>query len=380
MSARRNVASSRDLILGTMSTDTDTVESFTASQLTLARANDFVRFVALHRKYAGDPNAYHLAIRNFPVFFPRSLHKELFTKAAVAVGSTLDATWASPLSPIRQLPEAFIALLRPRTLVGRIPGIREVPFNVTVPAQTAGSVFSWIGQGAPAPVTKSDFSSVTVPFAKAGGLVVISEELAELSSPPAIALMREEMINGCQQFLDGQFIDPAVAAVANVSPASITNGAGNSASAGTSQANAATDLQTILTAFFAANPSVENAVILTRPSNAVAIARATNTPTLGLKGGSIYGIPVIVSQTVGDRLIVLDASQILVADDGGIEVSITNDALVQMDSSPADPTINTTVLISLFQANLIGLRITRFINWKRAATTAVRYISGAAYV
>jgi hypothetical protein len=117
-----------------------------------------------------------------------------------------------------------------------------------------------------------------------------------------------------------------------------------------------------------------------RPSNAVAIARATNTPTLGLKGGSIYGIPVIVSQTVGDRLIALDASQILVADEGGIEVDISNNALVQMDSAPTDAQTAATVLISLFQMNLVGLKITRFINWKRVQTTAVRYISGAAYV
>jgi hypothetical protein len=356
------------------------IDTFTASQLTLARANDFVRFCALLKRFAGDPNAYHLAVRNFPVFHPRSLHKELFTKTAVAAGTTLDATWASPLSPLRLLVEAFLALLRPRTLIGRIPGIRAVPFNVSVPAQTAGGTFGWIGQGAPAPVTKPDFASVTLAGAKAGGIVVLTEELVEHSSPLAVAVTREEMINGCQQFLDGQFIDPAVAAVANVSPASITNGAGNSASAGTSQANANTDWQSLTTNFFASNPSVENVVALMTPANAVALSRALNQPTLTIKGGTAHGIPVITSGTVGARLIMLDASQILVADDGGLEVDMSNDALVQMDSSPADPTVASTVLISLFQANLVGLRITRFINWKRAQTTAVRYISGAAYV
>ena len=85
---------------------------------------------------------------------------------------------------------------------------------------------------------------MTLAAAKAGGIIVLIKELARAIRPRlAVAVTREEMIAGCAQFLDGQFVDPAVAAVANVSPASITNGAGNSASAGTSQANAKTDWQ-----------------------------------------------------------------------------------------------------------------------------------------
>ena len=68
------------------------------------------------------------------------------------------------------------------------------------------------------------------------------------------------------------------------------------------------------------------------------------------------------------------------ADDGGLDVAVSNEALVQLDSSPDRSNRRRTVLVSLFQANLVGLRITRFISWKRAQTTAVRYISGAAYV
>ena len=59
------------------------------------------------------------------------------TKAAVAVGTTTDATWAGPLVVTQPLNE-FLELLRPRTLLGRIPGLRQVPFNVSVPTQTTG--------------------------------------------------------------------------------------------------------------------------------------------------------------------------------------------------------------------------------------------------
>jgi HK97 family phage major capsid protein len=360
--------------------DYERLSTLTADQLTLANANDFVRLVALQKQFAGDPNAKHLAFRNFPVHYPRSLNVELFSKAAVAAATTTDSTWAGPLSPIRPLMNAFVALLRPRTLLGRIPGLRAVPANVSVAAQTTGGTYGWVGQGASVPATKSDFATVTVPATKCGGIVGISQELAELSTPAAIDAMREEMVAGCSQFLDTQFVDPAVAVSAGVSPASITNGAGTTASAGTSAANALTDVQVLVTQITTANPSIENLVILSTPANAYAVAKAANSNTLGLNGGTYYGIPWITSGSVGARLIALDASQILVADDGGLNVDVSTSALVQFDSAPADPTVASTVLISLFQKNLVGLKITRMVTWKRVASTAVYYISAAAYV
>jgi hypothetical protein len=69
--------------------------------------------------------------------------------------------------------------------------------------------------------------------------------------------VREEMIAGVAQYLDTQFVGPAVAAASNVSPASITKGTTAITSAGTSAANALTDLQALLSAFVTANPNVE---------------------------------------------------------------------------------------------------------------------------
>ena len=311
--------------------------------------------------------------------YPRSPNLHLFQKAAVAAGTTTDATWAGPLSVTKPLADAFLELLRPALLIGKIPGLRRVPFNVAIAAQTAGSVFGWLGEGAATAASEADFATVTMGRTKVAGLIVISRELAQLSSPSAIAVMTADLIAGCKQFLDGQFIDPAVAAIANTTPASITNGAGNSASAGATSANAATDFQTLVSAFVASNPSVEDLVILSTPANAIALSRALDQPTLGLKGGTAFGVPIVTSNSVGARLVALDASQVLIADDNEFEVAVSNSASVQMDGAPSEPTASSTILLSLFQRNLVGLRLTKFINWQRAATTAVRYISGAAY-
>ena len=305
------------------------------------------------------------------------------TKAAVAVGTTTDATWAGPLVVTQPLNE-FLELLRPRTLLGRIPGLRQVPFNVSVPTQTTGGTYGWVGQNKPKPVTKADYASVTVPFAKAAGIIVISEELAMLSSPSAEGLVREEMIAGMGQFLDTQFVDPAVAVAANVSPASITNAAATIASSGVTGAAAKTDLASRVAVFAAANIPLDGSVWLMNDSNAFGIAMSVNAlgqplfPGMTAQGGTLFGMPVIVSNNVGLRVILVHAPSILYADEGGVRIDVSREASVQMDSAPTDTVDATTVYLSLWQRNLIGLKAERFITWIRARTAAVTYITTAA--
>jgi HK97 family phage major capsid protein len=311
---------------------------------------------------------------------------EMMLKAAVAPGTTTGATWAAPLVPVQQMQNEFLELLRPRTIIGNLPALRKVPFNVSVPAQTGGGTYGWVGQTKPKPLTALAFATVSLGFAKIAGIVVITEELAKFSSPSAEETVRNDMIAGVAAFMDAQFIDPAVAAVATVNPASITNGAANSASAGTSGDNAKTDIKTLVKTFTVANQSTKNAALIMSESNAFALATALNPlgqPLFGgftSAGGSIMGIPVVASQAAGTNLIIVDQSGILYADDGQSTIDVSKDATLQMDSAPASPADATTVYVSLWQTNCIGLRVERFCTWARARATAVAYITGAAYV
>ena len=360
------------------STTTDsTLPQFTQTQLMNWRSLDYVRWLSLI--YQNDGREMQAA-KIFEMNYPRSPNVELVLKAAVAAGSTTDATFAGPLAVTNPLTDAFLEFLRPATLLGKIANLRRVPFNISVPSQTAAGTYAWVGQGAPTVVTKADFSTLSLGVSKASGIIIVTDELAKLSRPGADVVLRNELVKGLAQFLDTQFVDPAVAPVANVSPGSVTNATTAITSAGTLQANAATDIQALVSQFVAANPDVENMVLLMKPANAVAIARATNTQTLGLTGGSLWGIPVITSGNVGDRLIALDAQGILYADDGGVEISVSRSATVQMDTVPTDPTVAATVLVSLYQRNLAGFKGTRWINWQRAALSSAKYVSGAAYV
>lgn len=312
-------------------------------------------------------------------------YEGLVQKAAVNPGTVTDPAWAAPLAVVRPLMDEFIELLRARTVIDRIPGLRRVPFNVSVPIQNAASTVAWVGEGAPKPVGQLGFTSTTLLIAKAAGIVAISVELAKISNPSAEALVREDLIREIAKFLDTQFLDPTVAGVAGVSPASITNGAQGIGTAGTSPDNARADIKALVTAFTNNMLPINESVFIMSEANAFALAGAITTlgvrpfPDIMATGGALLGVPVITSQAAGNRVILVHTPSILLADDGGVTVDISQEASLEMNTAPTSPVAAATVLVSLWQQNLIGVRAERFINWKRARTTAVVYTT-AAYV
>jgi hypothetical protein len=82
------------------------------------------------------------------------------------------------------------------------PGFKRVPFNISMPVQTGGGTYAWVGEGAPKPVGNLQFSSATLGIAKAAGIIVISEELAKISNAVGRGVVRNDMIKGMAQYLD----------------------------------------------------------------------------------------------------------------------------------------------------------------------------------
>lgn len=306
---------------------------------------------------------------------------ELWMKAAVAPGTTTDPQWAGALVQIQNLTNEFIELLRPATILGKIPGFRRVPFNVQVPIQTAGGTYGWVGQGAPKPVTKLTFGTDQLLVAKAAGIIVLTQELVRLSDPSAEAIVRADMVAGIAQFLDQQFIDPAVVATA-VNPASVTNGT----VAIPTTNDPLKDIHALMSWFAAANIPLTGVTLIMSETNAFTLGMQRDPlgnrrfPNMGVNGGSVDGITIITSNTAGTNVIAMVPSFILYADDGGVTIDVSTEASVQMDSAPMNPADATTVYRSFWQDNLVGLRAERYINWKRVKLEAVKYVSGATYV
>jgi len=303
----------------------------------------------------------------------------LALKAAVAGGTTTDATWAAPLVN-QNIADDFIALLRPATILGKIPGMREVPFNTKVPAQTAGGTYGWVGEAKPKPLTKLAFAPESLGMTKVAGIIVLTQELIRLSNPKAEELVKKDMIAGIAQFLDGQFIDPAVAAVAGVNPASITNGAATAAAT----TNPLADFLSLISHFSTNNISVSGLAFIMSPANALSLSFRSNLdgspefPGVGVDGGTWKGLTFITSNTAGGNVVALQPDMILYADDGQVTIDASTEASLQMDSAPASPADATTVYVSLWQTNQVGLRAERFANWKRVGNS-VKYLTATAW-
>ncbi len=304
----------------------------------------------------------------------------LYLKAAVAPGTTTDPTWASPLVN-QNISNEFLELLRPATILGKIPGLRTVPFNTKVPTQTAGGTYGWVGEAKPKPVTKLAFSTTSLGVSKVAGIIVLTKELVMLSNPSAEALVRADMIAGIAQFLDQQFIDPAVAAVAGVNPASVTNGAPT----GVATSNPLADIMGLIAHFASNNIPVAGVTFILSAANALALSFRTNLdgtpefPGITMAGGSYKGLTFITSQAAQSWIIALQPSLILYADEGGVSIDASQEASLQMDSAPASPADATTVFVSLWQTNTIGLRAERMVNWNKANANAVKYLTAATW-
>ena len=306
---------------------------------------------------------------------------ELILRAAVAPGDTTTPAWAGVLVTVQNATNEFLELLRPATILGKVPGLRQVPFNTSVPIQTSGGTYQWVGQAKPKPVGKLGLTTTQLNFSKAAGIIVITEELARLSSPSAETLVRNDMIAGMAQFLDSQFIDPAIAVVAGVSPASITNGT----VAITATSDPLADIHALFAWFATNNIPLGGLTLIMSEVNGFILGTKKDIkgnplfPNVGINGGNVEGVNVITSNTAGTNIIALQPSYVLYADDGGVTIDVSREASLQMDSAPMSPADATTVYTSLWQNNLIGLRAERWINWLRAKTEAVKYVSGTAY-
>lgn len=322
--------------------------------------------------------------------------ERLVTKAAVAAGTTSQATWAAPLVGEETSAFAdFVSFLRPTTILGRfgangIPSLRNVPFRTALIGQTSGGDGYWVGEGNAKPLTKFDFTRTTIEPLKVANIAVATMELIRDSNPSADGLIRDQLAAALRERLDIDFIDPDKIAVAGISPASILNGVAGIPSSGDDADAVRADVRALFNQFIAANNAPTSGVWLMSSVTALALSMMVNPlgqsefPGITMNGGTFQGLPVITSQYLpsdssGGIVALINAGDIYVADEGGIDLSMSTEASLQMDNEPDNPSTASTVMVSLWQRNLVGFRAERTINWARRRTSAVSYLTGVSW-
>lgn len=323
---------------------------------------------------------------------------DLQQKGAVGAANTQTAGWASELVPYTIMDD-FIEFLRPGTILGKfgtngIPSLRRVPFNTRVSGFSAGLTANWIGEGLPILLSKATSFTTSLTWSKLGALAVLTKEEIRFSNPSAEAKVRDELARAMIAKQDLDFINPAKAAVANVSPASITWNTTPILTTGTAAANLRTDLATLIATFGTANFDPSDIVLIMNTVDALNISLMITSlgnpvfPGLTMAGGNLLGFPVITTTAmtatgspVSNIIVAVKASEIYLADDGVVTVDASDQASVEMVDSSSQTGITGTgaSLVSFWQAGLLGLKATREINWKLRRTGAARYIYNSLY-
>jgi len=111
---------------------------------------------------------------------------------------------------------------------------------------------------------------------------------------------------------------------------------------------------------------------------------------LSISGGTWQGLPVIVSQSAkiagspqfGEMIVLLLPREILLADDGQVTISISNEAALELLDNPTNTGAGATVataMVSMFQTNSVAIKAVRYINWVKRRSTAAAFIQAANY-
>lgn len=342
---------------------TDTPIKFTElsrAEIEAQQSLDFTKYLSClaHQNGLAQP-AMEMYVSKFPRGYGAGVlkkaladgHFELSTKATVAPGTSTDATWAGPLVNVEGWVNGFLAIAHQQSLVGRL-GLQLIPFNAKVPFQTGDAGFAWVPESGMTPVSKAPVSAgLTLGPAKVTGIVVLTQEFVKLATAGTAPALRQALISGLNAFVDGQFINPTVAAVAQKNPASITNGL--TPLVGTADVKAS--VQALVASFFAGSPGSQAPVLIANGGYAAAIR--------GQVPG--FGLEVVASDAVGTNIVMLDPQRVFYAD-GGLEIAFSREAALQMDSAPDSPPTAATVTVSLYQMNCVGYRLLRFISWGKA--------------
>lgn len=360
---------------------------FTRFALAMAHAkgNVMLAHEIAKERYKDTPEVGHILKAAISMGGTRDL--AMVNRAAVtAVGSTDTA-----VTQYNDLENEFVDLLRPKLVMGRMPSLNRVPFMSRQGRQLTGVTGSFVGEGAPKPVQKQTYDNVSLGFAKVAVIVVLSDEAVRFSTIKAEMRARDDMVKGIATYIDKRFMDPAYSGVANVSPASITNGATRIQSSGTTLAAIDVDVRAAMGMFAASDVDPSTAVWVMPATVALRLSMKRTTqdekafPELSMLGGTWYGIPVIVSNAMvasgspGELQIALvTQEEVLLADDGGVSIDMSMEASVQMNDAPS---AGAQSLVSLWQNNLVGIRAEQYINWaaRRPSNLGIALIENTNY-
>lgn len=311
----------------------------------------------------------------------------LTQKDAVPAASTLATTWAGNL--INEGGAAFadfVEYLRERSLYGQVADrFRRLPFDAPVLVQGSGGVAQWVKEGDAKPLTQWTYTRAKLTPLKVSAIAAATKETLMRASVSADTFLRDELALAVGSRIDGTLISD-LPAVVDESPAGLLAGTSPLTLSGDgSVSGIRCDIAAFLKALVGDNLTISGAFWVMPETVAIDLSLATNEvgapafPGITPTGGTLAGLPVFTSQYVptqseGPVVALIKGDEIFLGDEGGIQVSVSDQATLQMDNAPTQNSIGTptaTTGVSMWQTNSVAFLVERFVNWQKRRSSAV---------
>lgn len=327
--------------------------------------------LAAHLMQAGEnglPGALHMAVNR-----KSSERIQIFLREAVSAGST---STASALVAIKQISDAFLGLLRGPSFFDNLAiDAIKLPVNTRVVVASGSGVAAIVGELAPAPLMKSSFEAPGLDEVKAQSIIALSQELVRAGGAPLENAINRELRNAIVKVVNTHFIN-AVTPVGSPSP-DVAAGAG---------ADAVDVLEDIAALVGALNTDAYSKVHL---GMSTALCKVLTTmPTLGgekafpgmtLAGGELAGYQVTAVAQLGDgEVLAVDASRFGV-NLGDVTIDRSGEVDLDFETEPTNQPVAATVKKSLWQMNLVALKVERRFAFQQLSTGAVAKLTGATW-
>jgi HK97 family phage major capsid protein len=319
--------------------------------------NAFVKYLKVTAKAGGDPlAAAEICRRDYGSDSPALTlcQKAIITTGNVGGDAAFNAATADFL--------AGVAVFDVLSRLNAVSPLHTVPVRTRVLVEDEQPVAQWVDEGQPVVVSGASFAELTVKPYKTAGLIVATKELIHLTGDAAETALTRSLQRAVARITSAAAFAAAPAAGA---PASLLADAVEVPATGDVKADIAA-----LVAAFAGD--VERAALVMSSNTALTLALqgalVGGASSLGVKGGTFAGLPVVASVDVADDIVALvDAGQVVYSDDGA-QLTVATQADVMIDG----------VVHSLWQENLIGFLCVRFVSWQ-AAPGSIAYVSGVAW-
>jgi hypothetical protein len=296
-------------------------------------------------------------------------------KAAVSAGTLSDPAWAGNLVDMAAASQLFLQQLGGRSAFAALLDqgvITRAPLRSNVGSATTGAVGSVVEEGRATPVNKMTIALGKIAAQKADALIVLSREVLDNTSSAGQSFVNRQLRRGLGKALD---VGIAASLTFGIAPLVAT-------------ASPTDDIKSLLDdvntgegrlAWVAAKNVANRMALLEWPAGASAAVSPEGVSTF-------LNLPFAVSAGLADgTLILLDGDQVV----GNIEslgVDISTQATLEMDTAPLNDigvgsgdAPNPTNLVSLWQTDSVGLRLSAHFGVARGTNAAVAVMTGIAW-